>query len=81
VALFWSKKQSAASVRDERACKKELIEIMKSAPDNPRAKEEVRREHFPDLPKKMFYRAWTAAIEEAGALKWRSPGPRKKAST
>jgi hypothetical protein len=50
---------------------------MRADPDNPVAKERVRREHFPNLPNRAFERAWAQAVKKTKAAKWSKAGPRK----
>ena len=63
----------------EAACRAWLAQIMRDEPDKPRAKEEVWTEalrRFPGLAKRAFDRAWSRAIEDTQAARWRSPGRR-----
>ena len=64
----------------EMACLSWLCAMMRTAPNNPRAKEEVWAEataNFPGLAKRAFDRAWTRAIRDACADAWGTPGRRR----
>jgi hypothetical protein len=63
----------------ERRCQRWLVELMKE--NSPQAKSEIFSKalsQFPNISKRGFERAWTAAIEETGAVAWRAPGRRRK---
>jgi hypothetical protein len=52
-----------------------------AAPTQPVPKQTVWEEahsKFPGLARKAFDRAWTKAVEQAGALDWKRPGPRQR---
>src|SRR5262245_43839954 len=60
----------AGTVGAEYSCRSWLIDLVKTDPHNPRPKGEVRKEakgRFPALSNRGFDRAWTWAINEAGA--------------
>jgi hypothetical protein len=80
VERVWPEEQLAGNNHDETACRKQLIAMMKSAPDNPRLKTEVRQE-FSNVGIKAFNRAWANAHQLADAPKWSAPGRRKRPST
>ena len=63
----------------EASCRAWLAQKMRDEPDRPRAKAEVSTEalrRFPGLAKRAFDRAWSRAIEDTQAARWRSPGRR-----
>jgi hypothetical protein len=63
----------------EAACRAWLAQIIRDEPDRPRPKEDVWTEalrRFPGLAKRGFDRAWSRAIEDTQATRWRSPGRR-----
>lgn len=66
------------TIAAERTCEKKLIELMKASPDKPIPKERMRQDHFPDLSKRSFERAYTKAVMESGATKWSASGRRSK---
>lgn len=64
----------------ESLCREWLAVEMRTNPDRPRKKEEMRieaEERFPNLGKRGFDRAWGNAIVDAGGEAWKKPGPRK----
>ena len=63
----------------ENQCRRWLAAMMKTAPNQPRAKAAILEEalaRFRGLAKRGFDRAWNAAIRETNAQKWRAPGRR-----
>ena len=67
------------TIGSENACRLWLVGLMKTHPNNPRPKEASRQEaeeRYPNLGKRGFDRAWSAAIKETAAEKWSAPGRR-----
>jgi hypothetical protein len=68
--------QKARSTIDaETAFKRELIRLMKTRPDHPESKSELRKK-FPQVSVRGFNRAYSAAVQEANAPAWGAPGRR-----
>ena len=68
----------------ETACKGWLSAMMRANPNQARPKQEVwdeARAKYPGLAERAFNRAWTRAIEDAGATAWGAPGRRAKIKT
>jgi hypothetical protein len=82
VCAYWklggARIQKARSTIDvETACKRELIRLMKTRPNHPESKSELRKK-FPQVPVRGFNRAYSAAVQEANAPAWGAPGRRPK---
>jgi hypothetical protein len=63
----------------EAACRAWLAQMMRDEPNRPRVKNAVWTEvsqRFAGLAKRGFDRAWSRAIEDTQAARWRSPGRR-----
>lgn len=65
------------NVAAETACRKELIAMMRAAPQQPIAKS-VLKANFRDLGQNAFNRAFTNAVADASTPAWRAAGRRKK---
>jgi hypothetical protein len=83
VRRHWPGAEPASSppttVAAQTECRRWLSSEMRASPARPRPKSQVLAEakkRFPNLSKRSFDRAWTAAITETGAEKWSKAGPR-----
>ena len=72
-------RKAKSSAADEARCRKALVALMQSGPDNPLPKAKLR-ERFPDVSIRAFHRAFINAVTESGAPAWSAPGRRPKKS-
>jgi hypothetical protein len=70
-------RRATTTINSETACKQKLIERMKTHPNDPAPKSELRRS-FPELSMRGFNRVYSAAATEANCPAWSAAGRRRR---